>query len=358
MKNKKTFYNQNILKKKELILVLSLLFILLTLGVFLIVQSFKESSNETNILLSYNITQKNNYDVTLFDNSHITETIMGENENYIADLVKTINLNLGYHYSGSKIIPIKCKYNIMALIIGDYIISGEVEKNKVWQKEYEIVKEKEAIYDETSVINIDQEIEIDFNFYNKEVEKFRNELRLPIDAKLELIMDIELTSLEDQYALSVNQENKLIIPLNKAAFKITKDFNPEIINTIEHNKEDIKRINFGFIISGIVLLILFFVILIKYHKRMFVFPSKDSYEVKLKRILRDYGDVIIEVVNPIKEKGLNVIEVINYNEMMDLVEELRIPMMFYETKTGKEGEFTLNHNDILYKYKLKEGPEK
>ena len=50
---------------------------------------------------------------------------------------------------------------------------------------------------------------------------------------------------------------------------------------------------------------------------------------------------------------LDIIEVKNFNEMIDLEEELRVPIMFYETIEYLEGEFTLVHNNILYKFILK-----
>ena len=40
--------------------------------------------------------------------------------------------------------------------------------------------------------------------------------------------------------------------------------------------------------------------------------------------------------------------------MLDLEEELKIPIMFYEIIEDVLGEFTITHNNILYRFILKD----
>lgn len=58
-------------------------------------------------------------------------------------------------------------------------------------------------------------------------------------------------------------------------------------------------------------------------------------------------------MNPVSGFDMNIVEVKNFNEMIDLEEELGVPIMFYEMIEYIEGEFTLVHIHILYKFVLK-----
>ena len=51
-----------------------------------------------------------------------------------------------------------------------------------------------------------------------------------------------------------------------------------------------------------------------------------------------------------------IIDVKNFDQMLDVEEELRIPIMFFETVKNKEGWFVLVHNDLAYRYVLKDKP--
>ena len=39
--------------------------------------------------------------------------------------------------------------------------------------------------------------------------------------------------------------------------------------------------------------------------------------------------------------------------MLDLEDELKVPILFYEIIRDKMGEFVINHNSLLYRYTLK-----
>ena len=75
---------------------------------------------------------------------------------------------------------------------------------------------------------------------------------------------------------------------------------------------------------------------------------------KLSKILKNYGNIIIEITTPINIDDYEIIEVKNIEEMVDLEEELRIPINFYEHIPNYYGEFTLIHNNIAYRYIIEE----
>ena len=65
-------------------------------------------------------------------------------------------------------------------------------------------------------------------------------------------------------------------------------------------------------------------------KKIFNFEEKNEYNKKLQKILKMYDNVIIEITSPINIDDYEIIEVKGIDEMVDLEEELRIPINFYE----------------------------
>ncbi len=72
----------------------------------------------------------------------------------------------------------------------------------------------------------------------------------------------------------------------------------------------------------------------------------------LNRILKNYGDIVAEIVTPTETGNMRVIDVKNFDQLLDIEEEIRMPILFYETVEGEEGEFTIIYDNIVYRYIL------
>ena len=73
--------------------------------------------------------------------------------------------------------------------------------------------------------------------------------------------------------------------------------------------------------------------------------------------MKDYGDIIVETTSPVNFNDYQVIHVKNFNEMIDLEEELHVPILYFEPAVGQESWFMLIHDKVLYKYDLKQGDD-
>ena len=94
-------------------------------------------------------------------------------------------------------------------------------------------------------------------------------------------------------------------------------------------------------ICGTILIVVAISLFIVLYKDIFDIAKKNYYNTTLDKLLKDYGDVIVELNSEINKDGLQVVEVKNFNEMLDLEEELKIPIMFYEIEEDELGEFIL-----------------
>lgn len=315
--------------KKILIIIITICFLL---SLFLFYYFFK---NNKKIIYSYQIDQDINYKVHLFDNSFIDESTLNENEMYITELIKNIDINFNYNFLGSKNIYLDYSYEIKGTIISKYINDQKI----VWTKKYQLLY---LIKKKDSKININETINLDFVKFLKEVEEFRKNFTLSIDT----VFNIEfIVSVKDDNKLIDNKFVSLIsIPLGVQAFSITNDYldkeNKDII--IKNNNYFYSFIPF---IIGIILLIVFY-------KKIFNIKTKTKYIKKLNKILKDYNDIIIETETKFDLKNYKVIKVKNINEMIDLEDELRIPINLY--KEEDMATFTLLSNNIIYIYILEE----
>ena len=95
------------------------------------------------------------------------------------------------------------------------------------------------------------------------------------------------------------------------------------------------------------------ILFISLFKPILNFKPKSEYTKQLDKILKNYDQIIVEVETPVREKEHNVILVKSFEEMIDLEEELRIPIIFYENIYKHIAVFTITHNNIVYKYVLR-----
>lgn len=340
------------LKKWVRVSMLAVIIGILVIGLLMVFTSADWKAKEKQkIIYTYNVNQNIDYRVNLYDNSFIEDKFLGKNETYISDLIKSIESKFYYNYSGSKSLNLKYNYNVVATLYGEYKVDDSNSNSKVWSKKYTLIDEKNGEVKDVPQFSIVEDVPIDFHKYDDAVSDFRKELKLPISANLLVKFSITVYGKDGDINVHDTSDMTISIPLNQQAFKIVSDYTPtkdqNVLNSIT-----INVINYRKMISGIVVIICDFIILMCLYRLIFNISKKTYYSVQLNKILKEYGDIVVEIMDPIARDNLNLVSVKNFNEMVDLEEELRIPIMFYELEEYELGEFILVHNNILYQYIL------
>ena len=339
----------------ELLWVRILMSVIISVGIFLpllgiYLNYINGKTTESGKLYTASINKNSTYKVNLYDNSFVDTTEMKENKVYISDLVKNIDMNMIYSYSGVDKANIKYKYDIKAKLTGEIINNDTNSTEKVWEKDYTLVDTKNDS-SKNSSFNISEKINIDFPKYSEEVKEFKKRFGMNLTAKLRIIMNIKANG---KYKRNdINRKDKIImeIPLGNQAFSIKKDFKESDSYSLydEITKEGIPIISYIFGAISLVFIIIFFVT----YKIIFNIKPKSEYNKELDKILKNYGQIIVEVNNAVKEKGCNLQDVKDFNEMVDLEEELRVPIILYENKRSHTATFSITYNDTIYKYVIK-----
>ena len=166
----------------------------------------------------------------------------------------------------------------------------------------------------------------------------------------------ELEEAKKEAQQAENEKENIIKNLHKLNIPIE-----QISKAVNLSEKEIKKLTDKDLeiemkkeICGTILIVVAISLFIVLYKDIFDIAKKNYYNTTLDKLLKDYGDVIVELNSEINKDGLQVVEVKNFNEMLDLEEELKIPIMFYEIEEDELGEFTINHNNIIYRYILKD----
>lgn len=334
------------------------LIIVISLGIFLplveiYLNSIETSQKKSEKIYTYKITQLTDYKVNLFDNSFVDKNQMGSNKVYISDLVNNIKINFKYNYSGTKATSLKYKYYVKAKLIGESTNNQNNTNETVWEKEYKLSDVEEKNTKDTSGFAINQDVEIDYPKYKEEVNNFKKQFGMSLTTKLKVTLYTHVDGEYENKPISKDNQIVLDIPLGVQAFSITEDYQKENSYNLYKSNTTIKIVNSSYMNACIFITLSSILLLILSFNAIFNIKPKSKYTRYLNKILKKYGQIIVEVETPVKEKNHTVIMVKNFDEMLDLEEELRIPIIFFENIYNYSAIFTITQNDTIYKYILK-----
>ena len=334
------------------VLIKIIILVFFAIGLFLILTSLNISTPKEEILMSYDIEQNLSYNVNLYENNYINDESLLKIDNYVTSLVSNIDLNFNYIYEGTKPGDYKYNYEVNATLYGEYRGNVDDTDSKLWIKEYNLMPNTIKEVNDVNSFSISEDINLNFQSFNAEVVNFKSALNVPINAYLEVIMTIKMNGKANSCDIIDNETQKFVIPLNQLTFKISKDEKNNdhklITRTEEKVENDILRFDLG-----IIFIVYSFTMFILTFKYIFKIKGKSKFDVELNRILKSYGDVIVEIITPINLSNKDIVFVKSFNEMLDLEEELRTPINYIKI-TDNVGEFIIIYNDICYKWILNE----
>lgn len=325
--------------------------VVLFLGIIIIFKSFKVEQGAENLLYTYNINRSAIYKVNLVENDYFEKPTLEMNKTYISSLVDKINMDFTYSLSGNKKAKTKYTYQIVAITNVKYSSASSDTDETIWTKQYVLVPPKEAEV-ESSNFTIKENFDIDFATYNNQVKEFKQQLRIPViaDLQVKLIVksDSEVPGVEKKIVETSIMNMKM--DLAQDIFKIEKQFENTDSKSILETTETSKKVNKPALVIGCILVIGAVMIMLDSIRKSIKFSKKTDYAIALDRILKNYGDIVAEIVSPVEIDNLNVIEVKNFDQLLDIEEEIRMPILFYETIEGEQGEFIIICDNMAYRY--------
>ena len=347
MKNKE----KEVLKKSLTRSVLLLISIFsLIFGILITIEGITNNKKEKEQLISYESNGNIEYQINLKENDfyNIENTNF---KNIIGKYIDNINLKFNYEFSASNLLNSKAKYSLKLYLVSEYTVNNT--KEEIWKQEYELIPETEEININSGIVTISKDITFNYDEYNEIAKRIRIESGVLtnsyIKAEFTINNSLELT----EKNITFNDEHTLIAKIslleNITTFEKINEYNNKetLYNTISENT------NYPLLITGIILLLVSLLFLIQSLK-MFINTSAESkYIIEQNKILKRYGDVIAETSTKPNLEDTNIIEITNFIDMINIEDELRIPILFYEDTKGKESWFFIINNYNVYRYILK-----
>ena len=330
-----------------------LVLIALIFSIFLIYKSVKRDSGPSQELYAYSYNSNMNYKVYIKQNQFFNAPYMGMNKQYIASLIDRIEVNAKYNLETTKDVEYTYKYEVIATAKGIYA-EADGKANDVWSKVYQIAP-VETKTGTGKAINIDKTVNLDYNTYNKILTDFRNEFGLSIDGRVDLAFKIEVTGGLPGKSTTLNESN--VMGLQIPLLKSTVQLKPEYVNSgrqvVTTDASETKGINIPLLAFGVLLLLFSLVMLKAVASKLLTATKKSEYILQLNKILKEYGDIVAESENLPDLTKYDVVAIKQFNDLVDIEEELHSPIICTEIREDLESWFIIIYGHTAYRYILK-----
>lgn len=297
------------------------------------------------------ITRDVDYKVYLEKNNFYESEFLGKDRAYVSSLINYFEL----YYIYSDKFPGKTDFDYNYNIKGILKIYNSDGKDKLlYTKDYNLVEKKEKSFGHSDSFDIEENVKIDYKNYKKVVEDFKKTYGLSIIGELEVVFCVNMNSSE----FHSSENSTVIIPLTSSIVNVTTVYDNVKIQKIEE-KGYFTLGNFFTLIVGILFLIGSLVSLGLVIKEIIhLFKQTSKYNKELRRILRQYDRLIVETDTVIDISNYEVIETKEFNELLDVRDNLEKPILHKELEKDKKSLFmVIADNDVVYKYILEEEDE-
>ena len=346
-KEKKVF-----VQKVTRIIVATVSLIVFIISLWILLDCFKKPVPRNELVVNYNSSTNVDYKVYLKPNKFYEKKFLEKNKKYLSSIIDYIDLDISYLFNATKKLDTNYYYSVDAKISSDYDLNGAVAE--LWSKNYSLVPAK-SLTNNTSMFKISESLKIDYEKYDTLAKNFKESYGIVADTKLTITVNINSTSKLQGYGSNLTDKKTitLVMPLNKAVTDVTVSGVEPTTNNITKTITPENNINYVLLILSIGLLVVSLPTGIISFYKLFKITNVSQYIVQQNRILKNYGDIIAEVTTKPDLRDIKVIRVKEFEDLINIEEELRVPILFYELRDRDESWFVINTVGQAYLYVLK-----
>ena len=330
-------------------IIIYLLFFLISISVCF---CFASKTLEREKLAPINYTEKGmvDYKVYLNENEFYEEEYLEANKAYVASLIKNIDVNFNYSFSIDAITNMDFNYKI----IGELVIENNGGTRRYLEKNYTLLEEKKAKLQNNNSIDIKENLQIDYDYYNKLANSFRNTYGVDTNSYLNVYLEVS-SKTSDSLNYKINEVNKipLKIPLSERAIEINFDSNNK--NVTKYVVPTGKIVfNLKYLILEIVFFIITSICFIIFTKYLVIsFKKVSKYDKYVNKLLKEYDRLIVETETSMDMTKYNIIEVKKFTELLDVRDNLKVPILYFNIIKHEKGIFYIKDNNDIYLLTIK-----
>lgn len=338
--------------KPKIILTAGILISILLLIATFLCFNFSVEFNSQDGLVKYAENGKINYKIYLKDNDYYKTSYLEEGMQYVASLIKTINVRFDYQLHADAEIDFNTNYKVIAKV---QITEKDSPSKILLNKEEDLISKKTISKKDNNYV-IAEELDIDYDKYNELVNSYKRDYGLIVSSNLILSLEVDNNGSIDNEKNVLNKKStmQINIPLSEQTLGIT-------MNTDKINDSGILMSNNKLFSITNYLLFIIFILLLPitlisimldlsfYHKNL----KKDKYKETVDRILKQYDRIIVNGKISIDEgKFSNKVYPETIEEMIDAAQTLEVPIYYYEAIPNEKCFFIIIKDNTLYKYRL------
>ncbi len=322
--------------------------VLFIIGVALIIFGFTKSF----ISLKYQENNSVNYKVFLKNNNYFDTNYLDENRTYITSLIDHLNINYHYNLKFSEKVNGTYSYRIDAIVNAN---KPNGEDGYYWSKKYNILEPTDVDIKNSDTIDINKEIDIDYNKYNAILEEFKKDYSISTDGVLKVQLTVESRATGEKYKddIKIPSNLNLNIPLLEKAVEATIEKNAvSNDNIIVSEDSSLTKYKFASIILGILLILIDLVLVLSITVVRIKNKNNHLYLATLKKIVDAHDSIIANIDNLPDVSDLKVINVSSFSELLDVYNEVRMPINFYENKRHSRSVFMIINDNMCWRFIL------
>lgn len=288
------------------------------------------------VSLSYDDSKsKIDYEVCSFENSSPLIGNCVRRDVYVAYLIEYITANYNYVADFSSPVSGDLSYQLVATVTATENSDGG--SYEFGAREYPLTEVKTKSIENSSKLDISEDINIDYDNYVQIMEDFRK-LSSTADGTLavELRIDGKITTHDLAKYVDFDSALRLELPLTKHDIRIAATV--ESGDNVNKNYRTVVSIDNSFklfarlfsIASFVASLILALLAYQSYHE----YNTKHYYEYSVQKIRSAYDDILVDLRSPLELKSYKIHEVTDFDELLDAYNTIHQPINFYQTKTA------------------------
>ena len=327
----------------------SLIFVVLFLfGFFFIYKSFTFNQEQ---YINYAETTNLDYRVYLKENNFYEEKYLNKGMLYVASLIDHIDIDFLYNFNIDEKVDLDFTYNITGVLS----ITDNDGKNTYLTKDYKLLEDKSFSLKGEQDHTIKENIVIDYGAYNKLANSFKSTYGLDTASKLTVYLNVEKKSNNQDIKDIEKKDNMLIeIPLSQRSVSISMDYKDINRNSSLVKSSSVSLNNIPFIIIGTIVILASFYGLFNLLKLLGLLATKKSaYDKYIAKMMRQYDRLIVVHYTCPDLSNYNVIKIKEFNELLDMRDNLKVPIMFYNVTDHQKSYFYIVNNNDLYLLVLK-----
>lgn len=338
----------NLKKIDKLLLVFLGTILLSTLGLV-----FSRIGFHSNIKkeITYDVKKSIDYKVYLKPNNYFDSEYLSKNQTYITSLIDYINVDFEYDLKLSERTSGSYSYYIKAMVEANQINSD----SNYFTKEYILSDLKNISYEYEDSVSIKDNINVDYQQYNKLLSDFKSDYGISMDGNLKVLLVIKNIMQDENKGSNVTKDSQLElnIPLTSVTVEVPIEVDGRdesgTLTTYEVKKDGIIY-NIAKIVGIFFYIASFILILYLFKLSALSIKLENKYRKELKKILKTYDGIIVNLKKTPDINKNKLLVVSTFGELIDAYSEVRNPINYIEVKDGAI--FMLISNGYSYYYKL------